>query len=119
MTQHPQERLGAKLKQARSEARIKQKQVAGFLNVSISVVSAMENGQRKIDALELFSLSKIYGKPLSWFFEDLHPMESPGYGIRWYDNDPLIREAISLMEKIPLPLQRRVAYGILGFLSEG
>ncbi len=109
--------LGAKLKQARQEANLKQEQVARYLMVPTSAVSAMEKGQRKIDAVELFYLSKLYAKPLDWFFEDSLPL-SAAKGIRWYDNDPLIREIVVLLEKAPSDLRKRAAYGVLGFLSE-
>ena len=109
--------LGARLKQARQEANLKQEQVARYLKVPVSAISGIESGHRKVDAGELFHLSKLYGKPLDWFFEEGHPLTA--HGIRWYDNDPLIREVIFLMQKSNPELRRRVAYGILGFLSDG
>ncbi len=109
--------LSGKLKQARQEANLKQEQVAKYLRVPTSAVSTMENGQRKVDASELFYLSKLYGKPLAWFFEEEDQMAA-SRGIRWYDNDPLIREIIFLLEKASPELRKRSAYGILGFLSD-
>jgi transcriptional regulator with XRE-family HTH domain len=113
---HTVKQLGARLKQARQEANLKQEKVAKYLKVPLSAVSAMENGQRKIEAGELFYLGKLYGKPLEWFFNELS--SSPLQGIRWYDADPLVREAIFLLEKASSEMRRKAAYGILGFLSD-
>lgn len=112
-----QVQFGAKLKKARQEASLMQKQVAQYLMLTVSAISAIESGQRKVDALELFRLSKLYGKPMEWFFEEPHPL-SLKQGIRWYDNDPLVREAIYLMQKAAPPLREKAAYGVLGFLSD-
>lgn len=106
--------LGAKLKQARQEAELKQEQVARYLQVTPSAISTMENGQRKVDATELFCLSKLYGKPMEWFFNEDHPL-SVAQGVRWYDKDPLIREVIFLMEKSSPDLRRKAAYGRVYF----
>lgn len=109
--------LGSKLKQARQEANLKQEQVARYLRVTTSAISTMESGQRKVEAMELYYLSKLYGKPLSWFFDEEHPLPASG-GVRWYDNDPLVREVVFLMEKSSPQMRKKAAYGILGFLSE-
>jgi transcriptional regulator with XRE-family HTH domain len=109
--------LGARLKQARLEANLKQEQVARYLQVATSAISNMESGHRRLDATELFYLSKLYGKSLHWFFGE-EPSASTKAGFRWYDDDPLIREIIFLLQKAPPSLRERVAYGVLGFLSE-
>lgn len=109
--------LSEKLKEARVEAHLKQRHVAEYLHVSVSAVCAMENGQRRIDADELFRLSKLYGKPLDWFFDDPHPLPKRE-GSRWYDSDPLLRECIHLLKNAPDTIRRRAAYGLLGFLSD-
>jgi transcriptional regulator with XRE-family HTH domain len=109
--------LGIRLKQARLDANLKQEQVARFLKVTSSAISGLENGQRKVDAWELFYLSKLYGKPLSWFFDEDHPLTG-ARGVRWYDQDPLVREVIFLLEKASPELRKKAAYGILGFLSD-
>lgn len=114
---HLSTEIAQKLKEARQEAHLKQRQVAEFLNVSVSAISALESGQRRLDAEELFLLSKLYGKPMTWFFNDPHPLTS-AEGSRWYDTDPLVRECMVLLKNAPKNLQRRAAYGLLGFLSE-
>ncbi len=110
------QQIGERLRQARIEADLKQEQVARYLKVNVSAVSGLENGQRKLDSVELFYLSKLYGKPLDWFFSEGHPLTNQGS--RWYDNDPLVREAIFLLKKASPDLRKKAAYGILGFLSD-
>ena len=56
-----------RLKQARLEAKLKQEVVAKYLQIPTSAVSSFESGHRKLDAIELFMLSKIYKKPMEWF----------------------------------------------------
>jgi transcriptional regulator with XRE-family HTH domain len=109
--------LGAKLKSARQEANLKQEQVARYLRVPGSAISAMESGNRKIDATELFHLSQLYGKPLDWFFDEDTPVTQASAS-RWHDHDPLVREIILLLEKAPPESRRRAAYGVMGFLSD-
>jgi transcriptional regulator with XRE-family HTH domain len=109
-----------RLKQARQEARLKQEAVARYLQIPTSAVSSFENGNRKLDAVELFMLSKLYQKPMEWFFS-----ERPDYlFISNRDNqnadpeDPLISECFNLLKKAPKHLQKSAAYGVIGFLSE-
>ena len=109
--------LGEKLKMARQEAHLKQRDVAQVLNVSISVVSALESGHRKVDAMELFRLSKLYGKPMHWFFDEPHPL-SELREARWHDSDPLVRECIHLFRQASPVLRKKAAYGVIGFLSD-
>lgn len=56
-----------KLKQARFEIGLDQKQVAHKLRKSQSYVSKIESGQRRIDVIQLKSFAKIYKKDLKYF----------------------------------------------------
>ena len=69
-------RFCQRLKLARLEMSIKQQQVASYLQIPISAVSAFETGKRNVGAWELYQLSKLYCKPIQWFF-DLKPAEPP------------------------------------------
>lgn len=110
-----------RLKQARLEAKLKQEVVARYLQIPTSAVSAFENGNRKLDGIELFMLSKLYQKPMEWFFS-----ERPDYMFisgnkehAGFDaEDPLINECFNLLKKAPKHLQKSAAYGVIGFLSE-
>jgi transcriptional regulator with XRE-family HTH domain len=107
-----------RLKQARLEAKLKQEVVARYLQIPTSAVSAFESGHRKLDAHELYMLSKLYKKPMDWFFN-----ERPDYlfisGKSAPDTeDPLLHECMELLKKAPRHLQQSAAYGVIGFLSE-
>lgn len=74
-------RLGEKLKNAREEAGLDQKNAAALLNLDQGKISLIERGARKVDAeKELPKFAKAYKKPISWFFEDFDEIpqeESP------------------------------------------
>ena len=56
-----------KLKAARLEAGLTQKQVADLLRKRQSYVSKSESGERRIDVVELEDFARLYGKPLEYF----------------------------------------------------
>ncbi len=65
--------LGEKLKQARIEAGLDQKDVAPVLDLDQGKISLIEKGARKVDAeKELPKFAKLYKKPISWFYEDIN-----------------------------------------------
>ncbi len=56
-----------KLRQAREEANLTQRQVASMLGKPQSFVSKCETGERRVDYVELLSFAEIYNKPLVFF----------------------------------------------------
>lgn len=64
-------KLGARLKRARKEAGVEQKDAASALGLDQGKISLIESGMRKLDAAnELPKLAKLYKKPIGWFFEE-------------------------------------------------
>jgi transcriptional regulator with XRE-family HTH domain len=59
--------LAEKLRQAREYVGLKQEDVAKRLNIPRSALSNVEAGMRKVDALELSELAKLYQRPIAWF----------------------------------------------------
>jgi len=59
----------SKLRKARTEAGLTQKQVAELLQKPQSYVSKSESGERRIDVVELTEFARIYNKPLDYFVE--------------------------------------------------
>jgi transcriptional regulator with XRE-family HTH domain len=59
--------LGERLRMAREFVGLKQEEVARHLSIPRSALSNIEAGQRKVDALELARLAKLYQRPVSWF----------------------------------------------------
>lgn len=59
--------LLAKLKEARVAAGLTQDEAAKLLGKPQSYVSKCEQGERRIDVIELKAFVRIYGKPLDFF----------------------------------------------------
>lgn len=62
--------LGERLRKAREYVGLKQEDVARHLNIPRTALSHIEAGQRKVDALELSRMAKLYQRPLNWFTGD-------------------------------------------------
>jgi transcriptional regulator with XRE-family HTH domain len=58
-----------RLRTARIEAGITQQQLAKRLGIPQSLVSKMEIGERRVDAVELEILAGIYKKPIRFFLD--------------------------------------------------
>jgi transcriptional regulator with XRE-family HTH domain len=59
--------LGERLKKAREYVGLKQDDVAKTLGIPRSALSNVEAGTRKVDAIELARLAKLYQRPVAWF----------------------------------------------------
>jgi len=59
--------LGERLKEAREYVGLKQEDVAKKLGIPRSALSNIEAGSRKVDAIELAQLAKVYQRPVAWF----------------------------------------------------
>lgn len=59
--------LGARLREAREYLELSQDEVAKALDVPRSAVSLMETGQRKVEAIELQRLAKLFQRPVAFF----------------------------------------------------
>lgn len=60
-----------RLKQARTECGMSQEAACRRLSKPQNYLSKIESCQRRMDVLELLVLGKLYGKPLSFFTDDL------------------------------------------------
>lgn len=56
-----------RLKKARHDADLTQRQVSEALGVQQSFVSKSESGERRVDIIELAAFAKLYKKPLDFF----------------------------------------------------
>ena len=68
--------LGDRLRIAREYVGLKQGDVARYLSIPRSALSHMETGQRKVEALELSRMARLYQRPLSWFTSEVAPPET-------------------------------------------
>jgi len=58
-----------RLKKARKEAKLEQKDVAKRLKRTQSYISKIENGQLRLDILQLKEIAKTYHKNLDYFIK--------------------------------------------------
>lgn len=66
-TEPDRQRLAERLRLAREYVGLKQEDVARHLAIPRSALSHIEAGQRKVDALELTRMAKLYQRPVNWF----------------------------------------------------
>ena len=67
--------LGAKLREAREYLGLSQDEVARAVGLPRSAISLVENGQRKVDALELKKFAEVYQRPVVDFTGDVDVIE--------------------------------------------
>jgi len=60
-------RLGEKLRDARKYINLTQDEVASILKIPRTALGDIESGQRKVDALELKQLAKLYRQSVAYF----------------------------------------------------
>jgi transcriptional regulator with XRE-family HTH domain len=63
------QRMLSRLRQAREDAELTQVQVAVKLGKPQSYVSKVENGERRIDPVELAWFAEIYGREVGYFLD--------------------------------------------------
>jgi len=59
--------MAARLKEAREYLGLSQDDVATALNISRPAVTNIESGNRKVEAVELDRLAKLFGRPVDYF----------------------------------------------------
>jgi transcriptional regulator with XRE-family HTH domain len=59
--------LGDRLREARKYLGLKQEEVAGYLKIPRTALTDIENGQRKVEAIELARLAKLYRQSVGYF----------------------------------------------------
>lgn len=60
-------RLGERLREARKYLGLKQDEVAAYLKIPRTALTDIENGQRRVEAIELTRLAKLYRQPAAFF----------------------------------------------------
>ncbi len=70
MTDLARKRLADLLRKAREEKGLSQEEVAVQLKIPRPAISQIENGNRRVGALELARLAKLYERPLSFFAQE-------------------------------------------------
>lgn len=60
-------RIGERLREARTYLGLKQDEVATHLRLPRTALTDMESGQRRVEALELSRLARLYRQPVGFF----------------------------------------------------
>jgi transcriptional regulator with XRE-family HTH domain len=60
-------RLGDRLREARKYLGLKQEEVATYLKIPRTALTDIENGQRRVEAIELARLARLYRQPMGYF----------------------------------------------------
>src|SRR5579884_2669475 len=68
-----QEHLGERLRKAREQARFSQSDAAQALGLTPAALNQYESGKRRVDALTLDRLSRLYSLPIRFFFGENKP----------------------------------------------
>jgi transcriptional regulator with XRE-family HTH domain len=61
------QQLGERLREARKYVGLKQEDVAVYLKIPRTALGDIESGQRRVEAIELTRLAKLYKQPVSYF----------------------------------------------------
>lgn len=64
-----QEQLSERLRQTREYLGLSQEFVANQTGISRVAISALENGKRKVEALELTAIAALYKYPIAYFLD--------------------------------------------------
>jgi transcriptional regulator with XRE-family HTH domain len=59
--------LGDRLREARKYLGLKQEEVATYLKIPRTALTDIENGQRRVEVIELTRLAKLYRQPAAFF----------------------------------------------------
>src|SRR5258708_4596341 len=99
------QRLGERLREARKYLGLKQEDVALYLKIPRTALGDIESGQRRVEAIELTRLAKLYKQPVSYFIgEDVAAAALPPNVAH------LARQAAELSDQDREELSRFVQY---------
>lgn len=69
-------RTADRLRRARNTAALTQEQVGSRILLDPHTISSYENGRVKPSGPALYALSRVYGKPVEWFFAEESVLDS-------------------------------------------
>jgi transcriptional regulator with XRE-family HTH domain len=81
--------IGTKLKEAREYFDISQEYAAKQVGINRPALSLIENGQRKLDTVELIAFAKLYQRPVAYFTDNnfsVEPNANAAVFARKYEN---------------------------------
>jgi len=89
--------LGKKIRDAREEKNVTQKELGELLNYSAMAISHFENGIRELKLSDLQKLADFFKKPLSFFFPEEAPVSS--FYRSQKSSDPEVTKSLDSFEK--------------------
>ena len=75
--------IGERLAAARRARGLTQQQAADALGIGRTTITAIEKGDRRPRAVELFTLARLYGRQLGELLRPLHQQESPSFVVQF------------------------------------
>lgn len=84
--------IGERLRKAREYLELRQEEAAEAAGLSRSALSLIENGRRKVDAVELSNFARIYGQGIEYLSGETDPEPVP------HNVDALARAATELSD---------------------
>lgn len=105
MTDQERVHLAERLRLAREQANLSQEEVAEKLSLPRPAISQIENGRRRVEALELARLAKLYRCPMSYFAEEpagserLETLNRTAASLSEKDREEVLRFAEYLRQK--------------------
>jgi transcriptional regulator with XRE-family HTH domain len=96
--------LGDRLREARKYSGLKQEEVASYLKIPRTALTDIEAGQRRVEAIELARLAKLYRQPVGFFTGEDEASSLP------IDVAHLARQAAGLSEQDRSELGRFADY---------
>jgi len=76
--------MAARLKEAREYLGLSQDEVAGVLELSRTAITNIESGQRKVEAVELDRLAKLYGQTVDFLLNGTQDSKATEERVRFY-----------------------------------
>src|SRR3954452_15251059 len=67
------QRLGDRLREARKYLGLKQEEVAAYLKIPRTALTDIENGQRRVEVIEVTRVAKLYRQPVAYFTGEDEP----------------------------------------------
>lgn len=97
--------LGVRLREIREYLGLSQEEVSEYLQIPRSALSHIENGHRRVDALELKQMAELYKQPVAYFTGEIESREGIAEDVMY-----LARAAQELSEHDRAELGRFVEY---------
>ena len=95
--------VGSRVRLRRTLLGMSQTDLGGALGVTFQQVQKYESGKNRIGASRLYQLSMTFGVPLSYFFDDMPPLEeTDAVGLRGGVQEPSTPDAMDKRETLEL-----------------